>query len=308
MAIMIPSHRDGLRFKKLDLHLHTPASKCFGDKSVTPEAIVNQALKSGLSGIAVTDHNSGEWVDRIKTASKGTGLTVFPGVEITCSGGTSGIHLIALLDPACGRADVEALLGNLGLQPAEYGDISTVVRHSPIDVVKIIHERNGLAILAHADSSKGALEDMRGQQRINLIQSRYVSAAEATDFRHPDKTAKHNRVVDILDGTDPAYKRRLAVYQASDNPTGTGDGQHAVIGIGTRCSHFKLDEINLEGLRQCFIDPEVRIRQDFEFTTFKYPRICSLKIKGGFLDGATATLHEGLNSILGAKDRQVASH
>ena len=62
------SHRHGLRFHKLDLHLHTPASRCFGDKSVTAEMIVADAIQKGLVGIAVTDHNSGAWIDLVKAA------------------------------------------------------------------------------------------------------------------------------------------------------------------------------------------------------------------------------------------------
>jgi PHP family Zn ribbon phosphoesterase len=213
------AHRDGLRFHKLDLHLHTPASRCFGDKSVTADAIVAEAKQKGLSAIAVTDHNSGEWIDLVKAAAKQADLIVFPGVEITCTGGTSGIHLIALFDPDCGKTDIETHLGALGLQPQHFGDISTVVGRSVLDVAKIVSERGGLAVLAHADSTKGALEDMHGQQRTNLIRSPHISAAEATDFQNAGKQASHKRVVDLLDGTDPVYNRHLAVYQASDNPS-----------------------------------------------------------------------------------------
>jgi hypothetical protein len=83
----------------------------------------------------------------------------------------------------------------------------------------------------------------------------------------------------------PDYKRKLAVYQAMDNPTGAGDGKHALAGIGTRCSFFKLDKTDIQGLRQCFSDPDVRIRQDFQFTETVYPRIKKMKVTGGVLEG-----------------------
>ena len=50
---------NGLRFRKIDLHVHTPASKCFLDKKVTAKGIVKSALKAGLDAIAITDHNTG---------------------------------------------------------------------------------------------------------------------------------------------------------------------------------------------------------------------------------------------------------
>jgi len=67
-------HRPGLRFRKLDLHLHTPASKCFADQSATADQIVAAALSKGLDGIAITDHNSGAWVDDVKAAAAKTPL------------------------------------------------------------------------------------------------------------------------------------------------------------------------------------------------------------------------------------------
>jgi hypothetical protein len=294
-----PLHTSGLRFAKIDLHLHTPASKCFEDKSVTADQIIETATKAGLTGIAVTDHNTGAWVDTIKNAAAGK-LVVFPGVEITCAGGKDGIHVIALFDPSRGRADVEGLLSALDLQAADYGRDETVVQKDISTIFEKIHQRGGLAVLAHANSSKGVLREMSGQQRIKVIQNALLSAVESTDFQNTEAQAKHKRAVDLLDGTDASFKRKLAVYQASDNP-GATSGQHALAGIGSRCAYFKMDRIDLNGLRQCFADPDVRIRQDFEFATTRYPRIKAVRVRGGYFDGAEAQFHEGLNSILGAK-------
>ena len=37
----------GTKWYKCDLHLHTPASKCFEDKSVTPAQWVKEAKEKG---------------------------------------------------------------------------------------------------------------------------------------------------------------------------------------------------------------------------------------------------------------------
>lgn len=296
-----PNHSPGLSFKKLDLHLHTPASRCFRDRGVTPAQIVEAAIAAGLDGIAVTDHNSGAWIDDVRAAATGKPLTVFAGVEITCQGGKGGLHVIALLDPSAGKAEIESLLSALDFQPKDYGSQDAVVMKSIGDVLRVIDQRNGLAVLAHANSTRGVLADMEGQQRTEVLKDPLVRAAEATDFKNADKQAKHKRVVDLLDGSDATYQRKLAVYQASDNPVSDGSGEHGLEGIGTRCAYFKLDRINLEGLRQCFHDPDVRIRQDFEFKAFGCPRIKEVRIASGFLEGVAIPFHDGLNSILGAK-------
>ena len=293
------NHSPGLVFRKLDLHLHTPASKCFADRNVSPENVVERALETGLDGIAVTDHNSGAWIDKVKVAAKGR-LVVFPGVEITCQGGEKGLHIIALFDPSVGTAEVESLLSGLGLQPKDYGQTETIVTMTPQKVCEEIVRRHGLAVLAHANSTNGVLCDMQGQQRIDLINHTGVAGVEGTDFTDDKKRKDKKRVVDLLSGDDNDF-RKHAVYQASDNPTGSGDGKHGLQGIGSRCSYFKMDRINIESLGQCFYDPDVRIRQDFELAPKTFPHIENVRITGGFLDGATATFHNGLNSVLGGK-------
>lgn len=292
----------GLSFKKLDLHIHTPASEDFNG-SVTAQDIIAEAIQKGLDGIAITDHNSAEWIDDVKKAAVGTSVVVFPGVEISCSGGKGGLHILALFDPSVDKEHVKGLLSALEIPPGEQGKIEAVVTaKTPQQVIDTIQSSTwgGLAILAHINSDKGVFKSMVGGQRTQLIQHPRLLAAEATDFENIDLKNKHKRAVDLLDGNDPVYKRKLAVYQASDNPNPAGHG-HILGGIGTRCTYFKMERINLESLRQCFCDPDVRIRQDFEFQRWNFPYISRIKITGGFLDNQKVEFHAGLNSILGAK-------
>ncbi len=62
-----------------------------------------------------------------------------------------------------------------------------------------------------------------------------------------------------------------------------------------------MEKINLDSLKQCFLDPDVRLVQDFEFRTVSYPRIGKVSISGGFLENQLVFFHEGLNSIIGGK-------
>ena len=295
----------GLSFKKLDLHIHTPASQDFHDRNVTPEQIVEKAIAKGLDAIAITDHNSGAWIDRVKTAASKKGLVIFPGVEISCRDGTSGIHLIALFDVDKTSTHVEGLLEKLDITSEKQGKTESLVSKqlAITQVIDIIQSelRQGIAIPAHVSSSKGILQDIRGNPRKDVVQHPGLIAVESPDFQNEEKKKKKKRTVDLLDGNDPYYQVKLAVYQASDNPSGTDKCGHGLDGIGSRCAYFKMEKINLESLRQCFLDPDVRIRQDFEFEHFEYPRIASLSIRKGFFEGETAKFNDGLNSILGGK-------
>ena len=119
----------GSRWWKFDFHAHTPASRdatawqqAIGTESeVTPKRWLLEFMKAGIDCVAVTDHNSGEWIDRLKNAySEMRGhakrgkppdgfrrLTLFPGVEISVNG---GFHLLAIFDPAASTASITRVL------------------------------------------------------------------------------------------------------------------------------------------------------------------------------------------------------
>jgi ABC-type enterochelin transport system ATPase subunit len=282
----------GLKFHKLDLHIHTCGSYDFPNRDkCTAEDFVKEALNKGLDGIAVTDHDTGSWIDKIKDAAKGTKLIIFPGVEITCEGGKEGIHVIALFDPSKGSNTISGLLEGLGIPSEKHGTTGALVAEKigVIGVIEEVDKRGGIAIPAHVNSTKGVLEEMRGQQRTRIIKCKKLLAVEATDF----KKAEGKRTVDFMNGKDQTYKRKLAVYQASDS--------HSLNEIGLRCAYFKMEQVNLDGLRQCFIDPDVRIKQDFEFFSTAFQFVKSISIRSGFLENQTVNFHSGLNSIIGAK-------
>ena len=290
----------GLLFKKVDLHIHTQASKCFYGEG-NPDQIVQKAIAAGLDAIAITDHNTAQSVDAVKAVAQGKPLVVFPGVEISCAGGKKCIHVVALLDPSESAQEVQAILNILGIGPEQYGLEDALTTKSVLEVLEVVRMRGAIPILAHANSSSGVLSDVEGQQRIKIIQSPHLVAVEATDFDDLDKKEKHRRVVDLLDGSDPTYKTKLAVFQSSDNLLPDGSGRHGLEGIGTKYSLFKMERIDLQSLHQCFVDPDVRIRIDPQVPTYQYPRITKVRVNSGFLDGEEVEFHPGLTSILGAK-------
>ena len=75
----------------LDLHIHTTCS----DGTLAPEAVVEQARRSGLHAIAVTDHDTTAGVARAQAAAATLGVRVIPGTELSCSWNGREIHLLA---------------------------------------------------------------------------------------------------------------------------------------------------------------------------------------------------------------------
>jgi hypothetical protein len=295
------SYRKGLEFKRFDLHVHTPASSdAYKEGRPTPEEIVEAAAAAGLAGIAVTDHQTGAWIDQVKAAGNSRGVVVFPGVELLVNGGKGGVHLIVLFDVDKTSEHVSQFLNNIGVFTRD-GKPTPAVEMTAGQVADKLFEYDQSAIiaLAHCNSSKGVTGDIQGKVRTQIFEPRRKNllGAEATpsDFADPTKKATHKRVIDVFDGSDPDYCwRRLGVYQSSD--------AHSLKEIGARYTYLKVDEVvTLEDIRQCFIDRDTRIRQASEFTQSIYPRINSVRITSGFLAGQQLVFHPGLNSILGAK-------
>ena len=66
---------NGSRWWKFDFHSHTPASEDYGKglnqkalKGRTPEEWLLDYMQAGIDCVVVTDHNSGDWVDKLKLA------------------------------------------------------------------------------------------------------------------------------------------------------------------------------------------------------------------------------------------------
>lgn len=272
----------GLRWAKVDFHVHTPGSADYEDKTIAAKDIVSRAKELQLDVIAVTDHNTGDWVDKVKLAAKGSGVTVFPGVEITVMGGKQNIHMIALFDPSRGTGAVNDLLAQLKLTEAKRGNTKFLAEGDLNQVIAKIAENGALPILAHSDSDSGLLADTIGEGRISVVRNPRLVGAEITKIKTRD----------YLDGNDPNYQRQLGCYQSSDS--------HSLETIGRRCSFLKMGAMSLAAVRQCLEDPETRIRLG-GLTVNSFSRLVSMTIKGGFCDGIEVAWHEGLNCLIGGK-------
>jgi len=101
---------------KADLHVHTIYSH---DSLITPKDLVFYAKKSGLTAIAITDHDTIEGALKI---AKETDFLIIPGIEVSSRNG----HIVGL---------------NLQ-EPVEKG-------LSADETVDKIHEAGGLAVACH---------------------------------------------------------------------------------------------------------------------------------------------------------------
>ena len=66
----------GGKWWKVDFHVHTPASCDYGkgsgtpdiDKNVTPRDFLLNAIKKEVDCLVVSDHNSFDWIDKLRVS------------------------------------------------------------------------------------------------------------------------------------------------------------------------------------------------------------------------------------------------
>ena len=274
----------GSRWWKFDFHTHTPASvdtsawrEATGtEHEVTPEGWLRKFMDAGIDCVAVTDHNSGDWIDKLKDAYAAMGqqaddgsppegfreLTLFPGVEISVSG---GFHLLAILDADATSSDIDSLLGKVDFRGTK-GASDAVTHASPPQVVQAVLDAGGIPIPAHADQGKGLLRVKPGTRE---------SAMDANTLREVmaiDRLLAVEWVDQALPMPTCVEKdlRRMARILGSDCHSFHGDGAP-----GSRFTWIKMAEPTLEGLRLALLDGDgisVRRSDGEPFEPFKTPK------------------------------------
>ena len=301
---------NGANFLLADLHLHTPNDPQFTcppgtdlesnhGKADFAAAYIKAAKDRGLSIIAVTEHNSVEWIDLIRNAASESGIIVFPGFEIGTASGSDGVHLLCIFEPDRPKDELDDLLTQMGLPRGSrfHGDRTPKLCGKPVDdAINFVQDNGGVAIAAHVLSENGMLkkESMRGEVRVNAWKNQRLSAAEIPKERssYDDKDTFAARV--IRNDMD-IYKRArpIACIYSSDARKLDDIGRHA--------TWIKLSSLTIEGLKQAFLDWEARIRHPEELIKTDYSNIVAVEWVGGFLDGLTLHFNNNLNALIGGK-------
>lgn len=238
---------------RFDFHTHTPASSDYGRgpdqatlRGIVPSDWLLNFMRAEIDCVAVTDHNSGDWIGPLKEALQQLKdaehpefrpLTLFPGAEITANG---GVHVLAIFDPSRDGADVAGLLGAVGNHGIR-GESSRAVNASPIEVIQKIAETHALPVLAHVDGPSGAWE-LGGNTLGPLLEQEDLFAME---------------VVNVGSDKPTLYQQRNLQW-----PEVLGSDAHHPSGPkGARFpgSHFtwvKMENPCLEGLRLALVDGE----------------------------------------------------
>jgi len=146
--------------KYIDLHVHSTAS----DGSLTPEEVVNLAVDSDLSAIALTDHDTTAGIKNAQEAArkateKGHPIEVIPGIEISAAYENKDIHILGLMiDPE--NDTLNKVIENARLERDSRNEkMARNLRNAGIDItVEQMRQTEGDAVLTRAHFAKFMVE------------------------------------------------------------------------------------------------------------------------------------------------------
>src|SRR6266540_1405322 len=118
----------GATFIRVDLHVHTHQDS---DAAPAPDlgAYIEAAIGSGLGVLAITDHNTVQFVRPAMKAAEGKQLLVLPGIEISTHDG----HLLAIFSPEA-LAELDALANPTNLKLKAVSDTEQRSPRSMLDL------------------------------------------------------------------------------------------------------------------------------------------------------------------------------
>lgn len=283
----IKSIHNGNSFKKVDLHIHSPASNDHGWGDINEFEFLKHFEDKGFELIAVTDHNSGKWIDKLVKAAKdqrdrnGWSIQVLPGVEVSAT----GIHLTIIFPVNANSDKIGHFLSQLKIDPSDWGNPDVITEKSPPEVCDIAHHEdfNGIVIGAHCNSSKnGVVGAMSGLSRKETLEK--IDILELKTNSNSDKTVKYVR-------EDLGFPEIPFIF-SSDS--------HKPDDLLPETCWLKMDTCSFSGVQQIIFEPQLRCTYSLPKEPL-YPFIIGISIIGGLYSGEQISLNPNLNVMIGGR-------
>ena len=257
----------GAKWWRFDFHTHTPASFDYanGDttnlkETISAKAWLQSYIDKGIQCVAITDHNTGEWIDRLKVEAEqfrkeGKEIYIFPGVEITAN---SNIHILGIFDPSKSTADISAVVGAAKFRGTK-GDSNSVAEESAENIVDEIIKSGGVAIPAHIDMKAGLCQTVSGHTIKQICEK--ANAVEIIFPKDPERT---------VEAPLTRYNN-----QNINLPSVIGSDAHHPSKVGRAFTWVKMATPSIDGLKLALIDGNTSIIRSDDIADTTNPNISS---------------------------------
>ena len=284
----------GSEWRLWDLHLHTPCSYDYDDKSVTNEKIIKTLKDNNISAAVITDHFQIdiERINELIELGKSENILILPGIELTSElGGKKAVHFIGIFD----NKDVKNLWDNLKIKLEltekdieSKGGFQKLYSHIK-ETCKIIHDQGGIVTI-HAGHKSNSVEtvsndfDFKQQLKEDLL-SEYIDILEVRNEK--EASEYRNKVF-------PDIGVALPLITCSDN--------HDIKEYTPKNCWIKSD-LTFEGLKQVIYEPieRVKIQETKPDEKNSYEVIDSITFFDEDFPKDEIKLNSNLVSIIGGK-------
>ena len=289
---------NGAKFYRADLHIHSYgklASYDVFDTQMTPEKIIDEAIKENISVISITDHNEIGNIPRAIEYASGKNILVVPGVELSTSQG----HFLVYFET---YEYIRSFIGELNISEDKKQCDSTIT--GALDIAK---KYGGFGIAAHIDIDAGFENYTSGYTpfkeailKHELLYGLEISSKRAADwFTESDTNEDRKRLFKARKAhlkEDNSYN--IAKVMSSDAHKLTSLGKNL---SGTKkLTRIKMDELNFSSFRVAFLDPNSRIRIEENIPT-TFPKFIGMEFEGGILDKNKIHFSDNFNSLIGGR-------
>lgn len=306
----------GARWRRVDLHLHSPLAPDFrlpsgwnsttaGERQRIAQAYVERLQAADIEVAALTDYNriDADWYGPLRARAEEAGIALLPGVELSLRAGKHGLHVLAIFSAGTDLDAVNHAVRGMcrdASQPVVDADGRPTrldIRGAEVDCLRDLRERFGcLVIPAHPGLDNGLLKTYQPAQAARFLQEVRVDAIERIDPRDLQRLGSSGAVDgDVLDS--------LALVEFSD--------PKALDEVGTklrepgrtpRATYLMLSDATPDALRLALHDPVVRVHLGDRPPAPSHPRIAGLTVEGGgFLGSLAVRFNDDLTTLIGAR-------
>lgn len=266
-------------FRKIDLHVHTPSSKCYVGPSNDEEylKLLKKAIRNKIAVIAITDHNTIDGYKKLislrdsflkskanlsaiadskqsraqiakinKTLDLFSKVLILPGVEIEVR---PGIHMLVIFNNKIGVEQIELFLyeGGYGGDIQGVEDPAFPAKWDVLDLYESSKNFDCIVIDPHTDSDKGILNStQKGNYRAECFRSDQLVGVCYKNESQKDKLSNTM-------ASNSAYARKtpISFLKFSDS--------HKCEDIGKKFTWANLKNVDYSSLKSAFANPTENI-------------------------------------------------
>ena len=224
--------------KLCDLHTHS----VYSDGTFTPAEIIDEAIKIGLSAIALTDHNTVDGLPDFISAANGKRIEIVPGAEFSADYNGTELHILGLFISPEHFGTVSALMANVNKLKEESNialieslnragfalDYETIKHSTPNGKFNRAHIAAAMVEKGYISSIKEGFDTYLSKSSGYYKEPQRLTAREIIDFidsigavsvlAHPFLNLSERELVEFLSTTE-GLRGMECYYSDYDNKT-----------------------------------------------------------------------------------------